>query len=293
MNTATADPPTSFQVHQPRTVERLVQGQHTSDGAGVKLVRVLTQDLQRRLDPFLMLDAFGTDNPGDYIGGFPDHPHRGFETVTYMIQGRMRHRDSVGNVGLLVPGSVQWMTAGRGVIHSEMPEQEDGAMEGFQLWLNLPSHSKMREPWYRDIATEAVPEWHGTGATVRVIAGHSHGVQGAVQRDVTEPLYLDIHLAPGARFEQILPEHFNAFSYVYRGDLTVADTLVRRQRMAILANTPGSDGVVLQAGAEGARAILIAGRPLQEPIAQHGPFVMNTREELMQAVQDFQAGRLA
>ncbi len=293
MNTATASSSTSFQVHQPRTVERLVQGQHTSDGAGVKLVRVLTQDLQRRLDPFLMLDAFGTDNPGDYIGGFPDHPHRGFETVTYMLQGRMRHRDSVGNVGLLVPGSVQWMTAGRGVIHSEMPEQEDGAMEGFQLWLNLPSHSKMREPWYRDIATDAVPEWHGAGATVRVIAGQSHGVKGAVQREVTEPLYLDIHLAPGARFEQILPERFNAFSYVYRGDMTVADTLVRRQRMAILANTGGSDGVVVQAGAEGARAILIAGCPLQEPIAQHGPFVMNTREELMQAVHEFQAGRLA
>ncbi len=280
-------------VTHPRRAERLVQGQATSDGAGVKLTRVLTQNLQRRLDPFLMLDAFGTDNPGDYIGGFPDHPHRGFETVTYMIQGRMRHRDSVGNVGLLVPGSVQWMTAGRGVIHSEMPEQEDGAMEGFQLWLNLPSHSKMREPWYRDIATDAVPEWRGAGATVRVIAGHSHGVQGAVQREVTEPLYLDIHLAPGARFEQILPEYFNAFSYVYRGDMTVAETLVRRQRMAILANTAGSDGVVLQAGAEGARAILIAGCPLQEPIAQHGPFVMNTREELMQAVQDFQAGRLA
>ena len=293
MNTTAASSSASFQVLQPRTVERLVQGQHTSDGAGVKLVRVLTQDLQHRLDPFLMLDAFGTDNPGDYIGGFPDHPHRGFETVTYMLQGRMRHRDSVGNVGLLVPGSVQWMTAGRGVIHSEMPEQEDGAMEGFQLWLNLPSHSKMREPWYRDIATEAVPEWHGTGVTVRVIAGHSHGVQGAVQREDTEPLYLDIHLAAGARFEQALPEHLNALAYVYRGELTLADTLVRRQRMAILANTPGSDGVVLQAGAEGARAILIAGRPLQEPIAQHGPFVMNTREELLQAVQDFQAGRFA
>ena len=293
MNTPIESSLAPFQVHQPRPVERLVQGQHTSDGAGVKLVRVLTQDLQRRLDPFLMLDAFGTDNPGDYIGGFPDHPHRGFETVTYMLQGRMRHRDSVGNVGLLVPGSVQWMTAGRGVIHSEMPEQEDGAMEGFQLWLNLPSHSKMRDPWYRDIATEAVPEWQGGGSTVRVIAGHSHGVQGAVQREATEPLYLDVHLAPGARFAQTLPEQFNAFTYVYRGEVSVADTLVRRQRMAILANTPGSDGVVLQAGAEGARAILIAGRPLQEPIAQYGPFVMNTQQELVQAVQDFQAGRLA
>ena len=280
-------------VTHPRGVERLVQGQATHDGAGVKLVRVLTQNLQRRLDPFLMLDAFGTDNPGDYIGGFPSHPHRGFETVTYMLQGRMRHRDSVGNVGLLVPGSVQWMTAGRGVIHSEMPEQEDGAMEGFQLWLNLPAQSKMREPWYRDVAAEEVPQWHGEGATVRVIAGHSHGVTGAVQREVTEPLYLDLHLEPGARFEQNLPPTHNAFVYVYRGELSMADTVVRRQRMAILANTPGSDSTVLQAGAEGARAILVAGAPLNEPIAQHGPFVMNTQQELMQAVQDFQAGKLA
>ena len=276
-----------------RRVERLVQGQATSDGAGVKLVRVLTQDLQRRLDPFLMLDAFGTDNPGDYIGGFPSHPHRGFETVTYMLQGRMRHRDSAGNVGLLVPGSVQWMTAGRGVIHSEMPEQEDGAMEGFQLWLNLPAHSKMRAPWYRDVATEAVPEWQGDGVTARVIAGQSHGVAGAVQREVTEPLYLDLHLAPGARFEQPLPAGHNAFVYVYRGELSIADTPVRRQHMAILANTPGSDGTRLQAGPEGARAILVAGAPLNEPIAQHGPFVMNTQQELIQALQDFQAGRLA
>ena len=295
MNTATAMTAMTAPntVTHPRGVERLVQGQATSDGAGVKLVRVLTQNLQRRLDPFLMLDAFGTDNPGDYIGGFPSHPHRGFETVTYMLQGRMRHRDSVGNVGLLVPGSVQWMTAGRGVIHSEMPEQEDGAMEGFQLWLNLPARSKMRDPWYRDIAAEAVPQWQGEGALVRIIAGHSHGVAGAMQRDTTEPLYLDVHLEPGARFEQPLPAAHNAFVYVYRGDLAIADTVVRRQRMAILANTPGSDGTVLQAGPEGARAILVAGAPLNEPIAQHGPFVMNTQQELMQAVQDFQAGTLA
>ena len=277
----------------PRRVERLVQGQATSDGAGVKLTRVLTQNLQRRLDPFLMLDNFGTDNPGDYIGGFPDHPHRGFETITYMIQGRMRHRDSVGNVGLLEPGSVQWMTAGRGVIHSEMREQKDGAMEGFQLWLNLPAKDKMREPWYRDIAPAEVPVWQGEGARVYVISGRTHGVEGAVQRDATQPLYLDVHLEPGARFEQALPDAHNAFFYVYRGELTAADTLVKRQRMAILANTPGSNGVVLQAGAEGAKAVLIAGAPLNEPIAQYGPFVMNTQQELVQAVQDFQGGRLA
>ena len=280
-------------VTRPRSVERLVQGQATSDGAGVKLIRVLTQDLQRRLDPFLMLDAFGTDNPGDYIGGFPDHPHRGFETITYMLQGRMRHRDSAGNQGLLVPGSVQWMTAGRGVIHSEMPEQEDGAMEGFQLWLNLPARAKMREPWYRDISSDEVPEWRADGVLARVIAGHSHGVDGAVQRETSMPLYLDIHLEPGARFEQPLPTSHNAFVYVYRGEAKVAETLVQRQRMAILAQSAEADGVSLQAGAEATRLILIAGQPLNEPIAQYGPFVMNTQQELMQAVQDYQAGRLA
>jgi quercetin 2,3-dioxygenase len=287
MNTAIAT------ISQPRSVERLVQGQATSDGAGVKLTRVLTQNLQRRLDPFLMLDAFGTDNPGDYIGGFPDHPHRGFETVTYMLQGRMRHRDSAGNVGLLVPGSVQWMTAGRGVIHSEMPEQEDGAMEGFQLWLNLPGRDKMCPPWYRDIATGEIPELQQPGCTVRVIAGHSQGVAGAVQRDATQVLYLDLHLEAGATFTQPLPASHNAFVYVYRGSLDIGETAVRRQRMAVLANTPDADGVRLQAGAEGARALLIAGQPLGEPIAQYGPFVMNTNDEIFQAVEDFRAGRLA
>jgi redox-sensitive bicupin YhaK (pirin superfamily) len=280
-------------VAAPRAVERLVQGRATSDGAGVRLTRVLTQDLQRRLDPFLMLDAFGTDNPGDYIGGFPDHPHRGFETVTYMLEGRMRHRDSAGNEGLLVPGSVQWMTAGRGVIHSEMPEQEEGRMEGFQLWLNLPARDKMCAPWYRDIAAAEIPELQQPGVRVRVIAGSSHGVQGAMQREATEPLYLDIHLQAGARFEQPLPAVHNGFVYVYRGEAAVAGTPVRLQRMAILANTPGSDGVVIEAGAQEARALLIAGRPLGEPIAQYGPFVMNSNDEIFQAVEDFRAGRLA
>ena len=280
-------------LQNPRRVERLIQGQSTSDGAGVKLRRILTQDLQRRLDPFLMLDAFGTDNPGDYIGGFPDHPHRGFETITYMLQGRMRHRDSVGNVGLLSPGSVQWMTAGRGVIHSEMPEQQEGAMEGFQLWLNLPAERKMCTPWYRDITAADVPQWQGDGARVKVIAGHSHDLAGAVQREKTEPLYLDIVLAPGATFEQPLPATHNAFVYVYRGALQIAGSPVPLQRMAILANSADSDGVQLLAGSDGASAILVAGAPLGELIAQHGPFVMNTHQQLIEAVQDFQAGRLA
>ena len=287
MDTPTALPA----LQQPRSVERLVQGQATSDGAGVKLTRVLTQNLQRRLDPFLMLDAFGTDNPGDYIGGFPDHPHRGFETITYMLDGRMRHRDSAGNEGLLQPGGVQWMTAGRGVIHSELPEQAEGRMEGFQLWLNLPGQSKMVPPWYRDIASDQIPEHRAPGLTVRVIAGTSHGVQGAVQREHTEPLYLDIHLDAGARFSQPLPAEHNAFVYVYRGQVALAGTDVPVQRMAVLANA--GDGVALTAGPAGARLLLVAGRPLGEPIAQHGPFVMNTHEQLVQAVGDFRAGRLA
>ena len=291
MTTTIANPSQIESVARPRSVEQLVTGLATSDGAGVKLTRVLTQQFQRRLDPFLMLDAFGTDNPDDYIGGFPDHPHRGFETVTYMIAGQMRHRDSFGHEGLLRNGGVQWMTAGSGIVHSELPEQADGRMEGFQLWLNLRAKDKMRTPWYRDIQSAEIPEFATNGgATARVIAGRSHGVAGAMEREVTEPLYLDLQLEAGARFAQALPASFNAFVYVYRGALEIGDTHVPAQRMAILKNAAESDGVVLHAP-EAARALLIAGRPLGEPIAQHGPFVMNTREELFQAVQDYQAGK--
>jgi quercetin 2,3-dioxygenase len=291
--TTTVSPPTTDKVTTPRAVERVIAGQPTSDGAGVRLTRVLTQPLQRRLDPFLLLDAFATDNPQDYIGGFPDHPHRGFETVTYMVAGRMRHRDSAGHEGLLSNGGVQWMTAGRGVIHSELPEQEDGRMEGFQLWLNLAAKDKMRAPWYRDIQSAEIPEFTTPdGVKVRVIAGASHGVAGAMQREVTEPLYLDLEIPAGAAFAQALPPSHNAFIYVYRGGVQVGDTPVSVQRMAILKNEAGSDGVVLKAHAA-SRALLIAGKPLGEPIAQYGPFVMNTNDEIFRAVQDFQAGRFA
>lgn len=276
----------------PRRVERLVTGQATSDGAGVKLTRVLTQDLQYRLDPFLMLDVFGSDNPHDYIAGFPDHPHRGFETVTYMIAGRMRHRDSAGHEGLLENGGVQWMTAGKGVIHSEIPQQEDGVMEGFQLWLNLHSSEKMKAPWYRDFQDAQLPKVvTPEGVAVTVIAGESHGVQGAVTREITQPLYLDLHLPAGARFEQPLPAGHNAFVYVYRGEVKVGDTAVPAQKMAILASDAAADGVVVEAGAD-AKVLLVSGRPLKEPIVQYGPFVMNTKEEIYQAVSDFREGRL-
>ncbi|MDP5241175.1 pirin family protein [Uliginosibacterium sp. 31-16] len=272
-----------------RGVERLVAGRATSDGAGVKLTRVLTQDLQRRLDPFLMLDAFRNENPDDYIGGFPDHPHRGFETVTYMLAGRMRHHDSAGNAGLLGPGGAQWMTAGSGLIHSELPEQEEGLMEGFQLWVNLPAKNKMIAPFYRDIPGEAIPEFTTPeGVTVRVIAGESQGTAGAVQRPDTEPLYLDLHLPAGTHFAQTIPAGHNAFLYTYRGEVSVAGKAVADRFMAILSND-SADGVVIEA-AQDARVILVAGAPLNEPIAQYGPFVMNTAEQIQQTLRDYQAG---
>ena len=280
-------------VRHPRRVERLVVGQATSDGAGVKLTRVLSQPLQHRLDPFLMLDAFGSDKADDYIAGFPDHPHRGFETVTYMIAGSMLHRDSAGHEGLLENGGVQWMTAGRGVIHSEIPQQEEGVMEGFQLWLNLPARDKMAAPWYRDFAATELPRFTtDVGVEATVIAGESHGVTGAVTRETTAPLYLDLHLPAGARFSQPLPAGHNAFLYVYRGELKVGDGTVPVRTMAILANDADSDGVTIEATTD-TRALLIAGHPLGEPIAQYGPFVMNTEQEIYQAVADYRAGRLA
>jgi redox-sensitive bicupin YhaK (pirin superfamily) len=281
-----------YSVTQPRKIERIVAGMETSDGAGVKLTRVLTQNLQHRLDPFLMLDNFHSDDPGDYIAGFPDHPHRGFETVTYMIAGRMGHRDNAGHQGLLQNGGVQWMTAGRGIIHSEMPEQENGVMEGFQLWLNLPARRKMIPAWYRDIPSAEIPEYAtAEGVTVRVIAGTSNGVSGAMTREDTEPLYVDIDLPADSQFSTTFPSAHNAFIFVYRGSVTIGGTVLGENRMGILANDPQSDGVKIDATVP-AKAILISGKPLNEPIVQHGPFVMNTKEEIYQAVKDFQEGRL-
>lgn len=274
-----------------RTIESLVQGRATTDGAGVKLTRVITGNLQRRLDPFLMLDAFRNENPDDYIGGFPDHPHRGFETVTYMLAGAMRHRDSAGHEGLLGPGGAQWMITGRGLIHSELPEQQDGLMEGFQLWLNLPAKNKMTTPSYRDIPAEQIPEYvTESGVRVRVIAGHSGHVDGAVQRPDTEPLYLDIHLPAGSHFEQDIPLGHNAFMYTYRGEVKIGGTVISDRTMGILSNE-AANTVHIEATVE-SRIILIAGKPLNEPIAQYGPFVMNTQAEIEQALIDYQAGKL-
>ncbi|PPC78629.1 hypothetical protein C4K68_03725 [Pokkaliibacter plantistimulans] len=286
-------------VHTPgksREVEHVVAGMEASDGAGVRLQRVLTQELQRRLDPFLMLDEFRSDNPDDYIAGFPEHPHRGFETVTYMLAGRMRHRDNAGNEGLLTAGGVQWMTAGRGILHSEIPEQEDGLMHGFQLWVNLASDKKMIDPGYQDLPASAIPEYTSEScAHIRVIAGESEGVAGAISRPDTEPLYLDIELAPGKHHWQAIPASHNAFIYVYSGEVLAGDSQrkVTTRRLAALSGNRMRDhqgeGIALQS-AEGARLLLIAGRPLNEPIAQWGPFVMNTREQIEQAVTDFRNG---
>jgi redox-sensitive bicupin YhaK (pirin superfamily) len=254
---------------------------------------MLAQPLQRRLDPFLMLDAFGSDEPRDYLAGFPDHPHRGFETVTLMLAGRMRHRDSAGHEGLLEPGGVQWMTAGRGVVHSEMPEQAEGRMEGLQLWLNLPAADKMREPWYHDFRADEIPAATADGVRVRVIAGRALDTDGAVLRAATEALLVDLQLEPGARFAHALPASHNAFVQVVAGTVVIDGASVAAGRMAILANPPEADGVVLAAGAGVSRVLLAAGRPLNEPIVQYGPFVMNSQQQIAQALHDFRRGVLA
>ncbi len=282
-----------------REIEALVAGQATQDGAGVRLTRLLSGDLQRRLDPFLMLDAFRSDDPGDYIAGFPEHPHRGFETVTIMLAGRMRHRDSRGNEGLLQAGDVQWMTAGRGILHSEMPEQEDGLMEGFQLWLNLPARDKMCEPGYHDIGAAEIPDLApAPGVHVRLVAGTlavdgAASVSGVVQRTGTEPLLMDVRLDAGADWSFSLPAAHNAFLHVYDGEVGVGESGAPAPAgaLAVLATRQDMARVRLRAAAP-SRALFAAGRPLNEPIAQYGPFVMNTRDELIQAVEDLRAGVL-
>lgn len=282
-----------------RTLRHVIPSIPTSDGAGVKLRRSIGSQRGLYLDPFLMLDEFYSDNPNDYLAGFPSHPHRGFETVTYMLDGHMQHRDHLGNTGDLAPGSVQWMTAARGIIHSEMPQQTEGRMRGFQLWINLPAREKMKPASYRDIPSEAVPTVPlAEGVTVRVIAGTlEHGeqrVDGPISPAgaplSTAPLYFDVHLAPGASFRHALAAGLTAFVYAYEGEAQIAGKTLPHRAAGVLDE---GDTVELQAGAQGARLLLLAGRPLREPIVQYGPFVMNTREEIEQAIQDYQNGTLA
>ena len=281
-----------------RQVVRTAAGLPASDGADVRLTRVLGQPALPDLDPFLMLDEFRSDEAADYLAGFPDHPHRGFETVTYMLAGRMRHADNHGNSGLLHAGSVQWMTAGRGIVHSEMPEQEAGLMWGFQLWINLPARDKMTAPRYQDIAPEAIPEVPlGQGAgRVRVIAGAFGGVRGPVAVDATDPTYLDVHLPPGAQFEHEVPAGYSAFAYVYEGAALLgapgdAAEAVGRGQIAVFGDGGERIGASAEADGQGTRFLLLAGKPLREPVAKYGPFVMNTQSEIRQAIVDFQSGR--
>lgn len=282
-----------------RSVAQTIRALATSDGAGVKLLRSLGSRQDARLDPFLMLDEFGTENPDDYIAGFPSHPHRGFETVTYMLDGHMEHRDHLGNVGDLRPGGVQWMTAGRGVIHSEMPKQSEGRMRGFQLWVNLPAAEKMKPAHYRDMQADEIPVLAlPQGGRVKVIAGHAQVGEQAVDGPInsgdsrlsTDPLYLDVELAAGAVFEHAIRPGYNAFLYMFEGDATVAGAALPTSAAALL-NTEG-DAVSVTAGAQGARFLLLAGKPIGEPMVQYGPFVMNTRQEIEQALYDYQSGTL-
>ncbi|RYE94929.1 MAG: pirin family protein, partial [Myxococcales bacterium] len=274
-----------------RAVTRVVPAQPTTDGAGVKLHRALGQRTLAMLDPFLMLDEFYTDRPEDYVAGFPDHPHRGFETVTYMVHGAMEHRDSLGNRGRLEPGSVQWMTAGRGIIHSEMPKQHDGLMWGFQLWVNLPAAQKMNRPRYQDIAPGRVREASLGEATARVVAGEVGGVRGPVEGVVTAPLMLDVKVPGGGRARARVPAGHSAFAYVFEGVVQLGGRegpRVQRGNLAVLS--PGD--VVTATSEQGGRFLLLAAAPIGESVARQGPFVMNTDAEIRQAVDDYRRGRL-
>jgi len=278
-----------------RKVSKIVTGIPTTDGAGVELVRVIGQPALMELDPFLLLDAFRSDNPYDYIAGFPSHPHRGFETVTYLLNGRMRHKDNAGNEGVIAAGSVQWMTAGKGIIHSEMPEQENGLLEGFQLWINLPASHKMTPPQYQEYDKDSIPTEDRDNVSIKVISGEtSHGTEGPVAQPLTNPLYFHIQLEANTTLSETLPQEHNAFVYVIYGELNLLDeqnetVSIKRDQLAILTK---GESLTLSANDQASQFLLIAGKPLNESIARGGPFVMNTQDEIQQAIQDYQKGQL-
>ncbi|MBF0281726.1 MAG: pirin family protein [Zetaproteobacteria bacterium] len=285
---------TSSPIHTTRHIERIVHGIATQDGAGVQLTRMIGTPSLPMLDPFLMLDAFRSDQPDDYIAGFPPHPHRGFETVTYLLAGRMRHKDNAGHEGIIEAGGIQWMSAARGIIHSEMPEQQDGLLEGFQLWVNLPAQHKMDFPSYQEYPADKIPiQTESNGTIVRVIAGTTdQGTQGVIQQPLTEPLYLDIHLPAQHTFTQSLPIEHHAFLYVIMGEITLDDQegqskLLHRDDLAVLSL---GATIQLQANETDCRLLLIAAKPIHEPVARGGPFVMNTKAEVRQAFYDFEQG---
>jgi redox-sensitive bicupin YhaK (pirin superfamily) len=276
-----------------RYVDKKVAGMAATDGAGVKLKRVIGSPALDMVDPFLMLDEFGSDDPESWIAGFPEHPHRGFETVTIMLDGRVKHADSVGNQGVIEAGDVQWMTAGSGIIHSEMPERADGRLRGFQLWLNLPGKLKMVAPRYQDVRAARIASATPAGATVRVIAGEAFGVKGAAD-SLTRVRLLDVAIGPDAVFEIDVPDRHACFAYAYDGGVRATDRNgapvdIGGGSLAVLS---GSGSVRLQAGGSGARLLFADGMPLREPVARYGPFVMNSREELQKAFEDYSRGEL-
>jgi len=277
-----------------RTILNTIRALDTSDGAGVRLKRALGYNPMVRLDPFLMLDAFSSDNPDDYIAGFPPHPHRGFETVTYLMEGHMKHRDHLGNEGDLQQGGVQWMTAGRGIIHEEMPQQQDGLLRGFQLWINLPAAEKMKAAGYRDIADNEIPRLDlSSGGQIKAIAGEvtigNQVISAPVKGGSTDPLYLDVKLRAGETVTVPLTQGYNSFLYLFEGQVGIAGETVKTDHLATFTD---GDRITLVAGDNGARLLLLAGKPIGEPIAQYGPFVMNTQDEINQALSDYRDGTL-
>ena len=278
-----------------RSISRAIQGMPATDGAGVELTRVIGQPALSELDPFLLLDAFRSDKPDDYIAGFPAHPHRGFETVTYLLAGSMRHKDNAGHEGVIRPGGIQWMTAAKGIIHSEMPEQENGLLEGFQLWVNLPAEHKMDEPTYQEYSADQIPlESREDGVEIRVITGKtSLGTKGPVVQPLTDPMYLDVRVPAGGQFDEQIPSSHNAFVYVIKGPVVSKDESgqelkLNRDDLGILSV---GDSVCLKAGENDSHFLLISGKPLNEPVARGGPFVMNTQSEIQQAFDDYRHGR--
>ncbi|MFT6733425.1 MAG: redox-sensitive bicupin YhaK (pirin superfamily) [Polaribacter sp.] len=284
-----------------RGIKQIIKGIPASDGDGVQLSRIIGTSQLSHIDPFLLLDAFGSDKPQDYIGGFPSHPHRGFETVTYMLAGKMRHKDSGGNEDVIEAGGVQWMTAGSGIIHSEMPEQKDGLLAGFQLWVNLPAAHKMDEPRYQEYAKEQISiETRGESCTIFVIAGETkNGTKGVIENEFVSPVYWDIYLKAGAHLTEKIPPNHNAFIYLYEGNISIKKDNQNDESTTIKAIDKGElaildNGEVLSIVANAdSRFLLIAGRPLNEPIERAGPFVMNTKEEIQQAFDDYRLGLLA
>lgn len=271
------------------SVKQIVQGMPTSDGAGVKLKRILGQPLLKRLDPFLLLDEFGSEHAQDYIAGFPPHPHRGFQTVTYMLKGKMGHKDSVGNEGIIEDGGLQWMNAGKGIIHEEMPQQTQGEMRGFQLWVNLPAAQKMSDPGYQDIKSEVIKELTiGKQSIARVLAGELNGVHGAVSTQAVKPQFYDLHVAVHEHISLPVNISHNGFVYVYEGEVIIEGKRIQKGELGVL---DFANELVFSTEKE-AKLILVTGQPIGEPIEQYGPFVMNSKEEINQALRDFQENRL-